>query len=418
MSDYKTKSVCVFDQGLFCELARTLAKSFGRVGYFRPYMDQFTKQNLFLVGSGIPNVERIEDFWGSLDDWDLFVFPDTNHGSEQAHLEKLGKRVWGSRYGEDLELFRAETKEVLKREGFHVGPYKVIVGLANLREFLQNNSDVYVKISRFRGDFESFHSPNYPAIRLHLDKIAHQLGQAQDITEFVVEKAIPDAVEIGYDGYSVDGQFPAAACCGLEVKDKGYVGHFLAADKQPKQLSDINSKMVSLLAADRYRNFFSLEARVTKDGTPWVIDPCCRFGSPPSEMLQEMYTNLPDILWNGAEGKCVDPIPAAEWGAELILHAPEASETWQPVLFPPKLRDSVKLRNFSVIGGVHCVMPQGVRLPEIGAVVGLGNSMEEAIAKATEVSKQLKGYGMDFFNDCFEEAQSSLEKLESYGIKL
>ena len=55
--DYSNKTVCVLDQGLFVELAVTLAKVFGKVYYWFPWQSAFPKSNSLLVGKGIPNVE-------------------------------------------------------------------------------------------------------------------------------------------------------------------------------------------------------------------------------------------------------------------------------------------------------------------------------------------------------------------------
>ena len=35
----------------------------------------------------------------------------------------------------------------------------------------------------------------------------------------IVEEAIDDAVEIGYDGYTIDGKYPQNAMWGIEIKD-------------------------------------------------------------------------------------------------------------------------------------------------------------------------------------------------------
>lgn len=417
--EYPTKSCLVYDQGLFLSLAETLAPHFGKVGYFCPWEDQFVRGTKVRIGHGIPGIERVLDFWGSLDDWDLFVFPDVNHGGLQVDLaDNRGKRVWGSRYGEDYELYRRETKELFSEYGFSIGDYAVIYGLSNLREYLKKHDNVYVKCSLTRGDFESFHAPNYEAVKHTLDRFAVMWGEAQEYVEFIVEHAIIDAVEIGYDGYSVDGKFPSLACIGLEVKDKGYVGHMRPVAEQPEPILDVNRRMAPILAKDRYRNFFAVETRITKDGKPWVIDPCCRMGSPPGELLQNLYTNLHEIFWEGSGGNLVDPVPENEWGAELIIHASEADAQWMHIQVPDKYVRNVKLRNASQFGDKKCTMPQGHKLPEIGAVVATGSTMEEAFEKCGEIAKEIVGYRMEYFDDCFEEAQDELKKFEEFGYAL
>jgi hypothetical protein len=47
--------------------------------------------------------------------------------------------------------------------------------------------------------------------------------------------------------------------------------------------------------------------RCTKDGKAYLIDPCCRAGSPPNELYQLMISNLADVIWYGAEGLVIEP---------------------------------------------------------------------------------------------------------------
>ena len=418
IQDYSKKTCCVIDNGLFVEMSVTLAKSFGKVWYYSPWENAFPRDNARLVGTGLPNVTRCNDYWDILDKVDLWVFPDVYYGGLQLHLESLGKRVWGSRKGEELELYRKESKEHFKKVGAKVGKYTVLTGLEALRKHLKEKDDQWVKVSLTRGDFESFHSVNYKSIEPRLDELEHSLGKAKDIKEFIVEDGINDAVEVGYDGYCVDGVFPTQAMDGIEIKDKGYIGYFHSYKDMPQQIQDVNKKLFNTLKNYRYRNFLAVEMRITKDGTANIIDPCCRQGSPPSELLQVMYTNLPDIFWFGAEGKCIDPIPADKYGVELLIHSSWADKNWQSVQFPPEIREFVKLRNLAIIKGEYYAIPQSVGLPEIGAVVATGTTLNEAIEKCKSYSEQIEGYYIDVFPDSLDHAQSEIEKLASYGIKL
>src|SRR5882724_7828370 len=112
MTAYTSKTVCVVDNGLFVELALTLTPHFKRVYYFSPWSQSgYPRSNALLIGHGVPNVTRIESIWEVLDEVDLFVFPDVYFGSLQLHLAALGKRVWGGRMGEEIELARDASKQ-------------------------------------------------------------------------------------------------------------------------------------------------------------------------------------------------------------------------------------------------------------------------------------------------------------------
>jgi hypothetical protein len=416
--DFSNKTVLIVDNGLFTELAVTLSKSFGRVLYFFPWMGAFPKSNSMMIGTGIPGVERIRNFWDYTDEADLIVFPDIYAGDWQKQLVSQGKRVWGSRDGDELELYRKESKEHLKKIGLDIGKYAIIKGLDDLRKHLKDHKKQYVKVSTTRGDFETFYAKTYKLIEPRLDELELMLGAKKKGMEFIVEDAIEDAVEIGYDGFTVDGQFPNQSMCGIEIKDMGYVGYFKDYKDMPKQVIEVNSKISPTLKEYEYKNFFCCEMRITRDGTPWIIDPMTRFGSPPSELIMNMYTNLDEILWMGAEGVCVDPIPEAKFGAELLIHSTWADKNWQAVDFPMEIRDNIKFRNLTIIDGRYYVVPQSVGLPEIGAVVATGNTEKEAIDKVKELATQIEGYSIETYPDSLDKAGEEKEKLKQFGIEL
>ena len=418
MTDYKSKTVCFVDNGLFIEFALVLAKEFGKVLYWVPWHSAFPKSNIMLIGQGVPNLKRIDDFWGVLDEIDLFVFPDVYQGPLQVHLQSLGKRVWGGRMGEDLELFRADSKEHLKSIGIDIGPYKVIKGLDNLKDYLKRHDNQYVKVSRTRGDMETFRAKNYNLIAPKLGELEYNLGAKAKIMEFIVEEEIPDAVEVGYDGYTIDGKFPKNAMFGIEIKDKGLVMKTLPYAALPDEVRSVNDKLAPTFREFGYRGFFSSEIRITKDHTPYVIDPCARMGSPPGELFQLMVRNWADIVWEGSMGTVVEPVFDAKWGAELLLLSSWADKNWQPVEFPKSIREHVKLRNLTIIDGKYYVVPQAVGLPEIGAVVATGDSMQAAIDEVRRLAAKVEGHYIETVPDSLDEAKDQFDKLRAFGIKI
>ena len=415
--NYKTKSVCCIDNGIFCELAVKLAESFGHVYYYSPWEEAFVKSNNMLPGYGIPGVERCNEPLKLIDDIDLWVFPDLYHAGLQLHLQELGKRVWGSRDGQELELLRDESKKYLKKLGLPVGKYEVITGLENLRKYLKEHDNQFVKVSVTRGDFETFWSKNYKFIECKLDELEHNLGAKKSVAEFIVEEPI-EGIEIGYDGYSVDGKFPNSAIVGLEVKDKGYIGHVREYSGMPEEITGFIDKISDTLKSYQYRNFMSTENRITKDHTSYMTDFCARQGSPPSELYINMFDNLAEIIWKGAEGECVDPVCSKPWGAEVIIDSFWSDRNWQPIQFPKEIRDNVKLRQFTIINDQYYVIPQSEGSTAVGAVVATGDSMDEAIKNVKEICEDVEGYYLDIHSDALDDAQKELDKLDEMGITL
>ena len=404
----------VYDHGLFVSFAQTLSRSFKRVLYYNSWENAFPTTATMRIGCGLEGVESVDDIWQNFNETDLFIFLDIYDGHLQLALEAMGKLVWGSRKGEELECFRGPSKKRLHAAGLDVGKYKEITGMKALRAHLKSHDDQFVKLSRTRGDAETFFAKNYNSIEPRLDKMAHKLGPHQEYMQFICEDKIEDAVEFAYDGYTVDGQFPNKACYGIEAKSRGYLGHFVDYNKLPQQLQDMNAAMAPTLAQYQYRNFFAMEARVTEDGTPHVIDPCMRAGSPPSEMLQELYTNIADIFWYGAQGVCIDPEPVGEYGAELMITSKSAEDDWLPVMFPPEIGQYVKLRNHCEVDGKTYISPG---MDSIGAVVATGKTPKEAKEKCKEYAKKIEGYQVETEPEAFDEIDGEIEKLAKIGIK-
>jgi hypothetical protein len=414
----------VVDNGLFVEIAIKLAKTFKKVYYYVPWESAFAKMNLGMIGTGLEGIEVVDSIYGPhWDSLDLVVFPDIYFGHEQEMIEKAGKKVWGSRLGECLELQREGMKEILKALDLPVGKFTHIKGMANLRAFLKENEDVYVKIDKYRGTFETFHSANYKEVEPKLDEVEFNLGAFKNIIEFTVEEALKDCVEVGTDAWAITDDngvchYPEHTISGIEIKDVGFASIFKKYKDIPEIVTRFNERVKPVLAAYNWRGFISTEVRINKEYKPWMIDLCGRAPSPPNELYQEQYANLADCVWAGANGIVVEPEATAKYGAEIMLHSSWADKGWQPVSFPEELRDRVKLRNATCIDGVYYAIPQACGLPEVGAVIGLGDTLEEALDDATANAEQVTGYYLEAKMGAIEDIKKQCEKLDELGINM
>lgn len=420
MSELSNKTVLVVDNGLFVSLAIRLAQDFDKVYYCCPsWVDAFPKMNKAMIGHGYDEIEVVDDVFGPhFDDIDLFVFPDVYFGQLQLSLEAEGHLVWGARMGEELELSRDATKVLMKELGLPVGPWEKVRGMEKLREFLKANKNQHVKVNKWRGILETFLSKDYRSVEPKLDEVEYNLGAFKSLIDFIVEEDLPDKVEIGVDAFTVDGQYPTKLLAGIEVKDVAYVGMFQDYAALPDELTEFDAKMAPTLKTYGYRGFYSTEVRTGKDRKGYMIDFCARAGSPPSEVYQEFYKNISEIIWDGANGKITDPIPEAKYAAELLIHSSWADKNFQPVDFPKDMNRFVKLRNTTKIKGRNYVIPQAVGLPEIGACIGFGNTLKAAMTMAQDVAAEIDGYYIRIPTESFEEAQQEIAKLEAFGIRM
>jgi hypothetical protein len=425
LQGYKDKIAFVVDNGIFIETAVKLSQFFGETCYFSPWVEAYPKSDRRCVGEGIKGIERVYYVWAKIHeierekkvDKTVIVFPDLYEGDLQIELQQRGFRVWGSKLGDQLELHRKESKKYFKKLGLPVGDFEVIIGIDALREYLKKNDDVYVKISVTRGDMETKSSKNYAYVKQWLDNLQHTMGEQGTIQEFIVEKKLDAVAELGYDGYCVDGQWPKEALTGLEVKDKSYLGVVTPYKKMSPTLTEYTEAISETLKTYQYRNFMSTENRIMKDKTSYMNDGCKRQGSPPSELYINMFTNLPDIIWFGAEGKLIEPEWVDKWGAEVVIDSSAHDEKmWQHISFPEKYRDNVKLHQFKVINGGYYVLP--LENSSVGAAVATGATMDEARKNVQKVCDEIEGDCLEIHSDCLDDAEEAIENLSKIGVVL
>src|SRR5258705_13272517 len=288
--DLSSLSCCIIDDGQFTELVIRLSREFGRVYFHNPTLiEGFPRVGKYAIGQGIPEITWIENLFEHKDKIDLFIFPDIFTSDAQIELQSQGRRVIGSRKADRLEIQRIAFKRVQKKLGLEVPKHEIINGLSTLCEFLKEHDDLYVKISRFRGSFETKHHHNYATSEFWLNALAVELGPLSEEMVFLVEYPIRGKVEIGYDGFCFDGEFPELTLFGPEIKAKSYIGAVTEYKNLDSRLREINEALALEMKADGYKNFFSTEVRLAKDDenfpdhTPVRIEPTCRIPSPPVE---------------------------------------------------------------------------------------------------------------------------------------
>ena len=413
---YNTKSVAIVDNGLFSALADKLSVSFGKVFYTSPWVADFPVSSKIKVAEGFPDFERVKDIWDIVDDVDLFIFPDLYNPALQEYLDKKGKRVWGSRSGEEIEINRKEALEYFASLGLPLVPYEVVEGMANLRKYLKGKQEkVWIKIGLARGDTETFSVEGYDLAQGRLDELQAKLGPIAEDQYFIVEENVDGMIDVGIDTYSIDGAFPKKALLGIEKKDEGYIGAVQNWSAMPKRVTDLYETLGPTLKDYNYRNLFAIEARVL-DQKCWLGDPCCRFGSPVSELMVNMYKNLPEIFWEGAAGKLVEPEFIAPYGFEMLVQSAWAEQHPMRVTFPEEYTDQIKFRYASKFGDGVWTLPQKDGPQVVCAVTATGNSVDECIAEACEVADQIKGTKLEALSGCGEGLKEYLDQLAEWGI--
>jgi hypothetical protein len=407
----KNRSVLIVDNGLFVGLAERLTDFFGEVAYFREWKSAFPYLADIAPGEGIPGVTRVDNLFDAIDTADLIVFPDIYHGDLQTYLRRQGKRVWGAGDAEYLELDRVLAHDEEEVRGIEHPPTELVKGVSALRDYLSEDGDLWVKVSTFRGDMETFHHEKAFVTDLWLNHLEERYGPLAESVEFVVEEGV-EGLEIGYDGYTVDGRYPTPVLWGVEVKDRGYVGRMVPYEKLPGPIREVNAAFAPLLAQTQCRSSVSFEMKVKPGDKPVIIDPCLRQGNPPTAASMELYGNLGDILWYGAEGVLVNPEPLAEYCAMLIIHSTWATKHWTPIHVPDGLRRWVKVCFECDVAGQRYYVPNPSEMIEFASVVALGDSLEEAVILCQERAEQVDGFQLDIRPEVLDEAQQAVDEVE------
>lgn len=417
VSDLKSKSCLIYDNGLFVELAPRLARDFGKVWYAMPWKNAYPRAAPAIVGDGLEGVERVLNFWEYVPQADIVMFPDIYDADMQKVVaDTFGKPVWGSRGAEALELDRWGTRRLQKDLGIAAPGTKFITGIDNLAAYLEKTHDKWVKISTFRGDGETWHHQSWHTSQIYLQHFKNRVGALADHYEFMVENSV-EGIEVGYDGWTVHGSFPESAYYGFEIKDCGYLGVFKSYQEHPEPIRFINSKLAGILKKEKAVGFCSFEFRMGSQRVPYLIDPCLRAGSPPIESTMEGYDNLGEIIWAGAHGEMVEAEPLGQFTAMAMIHCSFALHNWVPIDCPAEIRRWLKLRNAAVLDGKLYHVPVGGEMPEIGAVVAAADSQQKAINLVRERAEQVSGYLLEIHVEALDKAEEEIEKAASFGVE-
>lgn len=409
------KPFCCFDNGLFPHIAEMLAReSKTEVGYYKPWEDAFPSSEGLMIGDGFKGVDRVKYFWPNLTDYETFVFTDLYHPDKQEFLRSIGLNVWGAAWAETLETDRVMCRELFTKLGMPVAKWDVVVGIDDLRKYLKSNKEVFVK-PMLRGDFETQHCESYEIVERWLDELAHSLGDKKDYEVFMVEHGIEAEVEVGFDGYFVNG-WPATGIVGYEIKDCGYIGCALPYDQLSKHIRYCNHAIEPWLKEHDMRGFMSTEIRVTKEGEPYLIDPCMRCGFPCSEGYAEMFANWPEIITEGAKGGMVNPEVVAPYACELVIYSDWGRDNWLDVIVPKEVRQYVKLNFACQLDKKYVRIPLKKGMAQCGAVVGLGNTIQEAVEMANDIRKEVKGLDVKFDLGSIDSALAQIKAGQKLGI--
>lgn len=423
MKEHTDVTACVIDRGTFWGVAERLARDYKKVYYHRPSGEDCETFAECSKGDGHPNVDYLGDFWPRKNEIDLFIFPDCTDAGLQEELKSQGKAVWGSMHASHLEKMRGQWQKLCKQMGMPFPQTIAIAGLRELERYLMEHEGVfYVKISKYRGDMETWKADSSEPMdtQNYLDYLALKFGPFADSIRFYVQKEIETDIEIGTDTYFCAGQFPRKLVLGYEKKAKAYLSYWLEREAVPDKVWQPTEIIQPVLAELGYCNFISSEVRITAEGESFWLDPCFRFPSPAGEDKLELYANLPEIIWHGANGELVEPKMAARYSGAAGIAFTGQKDAWKSVKVPEEVRKSVKLYASAYTDGYNH-FPPATDPGCIGWAIALGDSPQEVLDGLKEIAKALADapveLGIVELADLFPQIESAKEQGIPFGSK-
>lgn len=411
-----TAVIC--DYGSFQSLAETMALSCKKVYYHSPCEEEFEDLEDFCIGDGMDDVTRLDDVMDDTDIFksiDLFIFPDIGYTGLQRYLRGIGKKVWGSMGADRLETSRTDFLDTLKKLKLPIVPYVVCTGLAALAEHLKTVKNKWVKVNRWRKQKETWKHIDMEHTIPILCQMAVDFGGWADKAVFVVQDTIESDAEIGYDGWCVNGQFPKSSFQGYEFKNELYLGSLLDYKKLPEPVRFINESIAPTLKEFGYQNFMATEIRMKK-GTPYFIDPTLRMPGQTGEQMLETCLNLADVIWHGANGELIEPEFGAKFAVEATMHYTTETKAWKALRIPESVKQWCKLYHYCVDkDGMYQFPPH--KSDEVGVIMGLGDTIEEAIDHLKDNFKLLKNEPLSIEVAGFAELLKSVHEAEKQGLE-
>lgn len=414
--DLSSRTALIFDHGFFLPIARRLAESFGRVLYHRPWEKAYPQLTDGVIGDGFGDIECCQDIWKVKNEVDLWVFPDIYHAGLQAELRDQGFAVWGAGDGMSLETNRQFFLEKLNELGLDEAPYKEVTGITALRDNLKEREDIFIKISKWRGSWETYHWRSWKQDSHRLDSWAVRFGGAREYIKFLCFDKIDTTLEIGGDTYCVDGKWPSHMLHGLERKDEAYFSAVTFFDDMPKELTEIMMAFSPFLEQVQFRSQWSMEVRVADEGN-FFIDATTRGGLPSTASQLLLWKNFGDIIWGGANGVLVQPIPDAKYSAECMVKIKGEPGAWDTIVLPDELKPHLMLSDCCEIDGQVWFPSDGdAPIEEIGWLCAIGDTPTEVAKRINELADMLPD-GADASVESLADVIREIEAEEEKGIK-
>jgi hypothetical protein len=99
----------------------------------------------------------------------------------------------------------------------------------------------------------------------------------------------------------------------------------------------------------------------------------------------ELWENLGEIIWAGANGELVEPVPTAKFSAEVLLKIKaDRGGNWRKCEIPENLRQWIKFSGHCEVDGLAWFAPDDDNDGACGWMVAIGDTPEEVLETMKE----------------------------------
>ncbi len=385
----------VGDLGLFVSQASALSDNGkNEVIYTTNWASAYPKFENFAIGKNFDYLRKELRFWDWVDWADCIVFMDVHQGDIVSYLRKKypNKSIFGAGEGSKLEEDRWLLKKTLKEIGLPLHKAVKIIGITNLKKYLKDNPNVYVKMNIFRGDMESFHAKDVERAELRLDKLALLYGPLKEECVFVVEDPIDTEVEIGFDCLFNGTNFGDKCFLGYEYHKNLYVAKVTNVKDMPVPLKETMDKFTPVLSKYKYKGAISSEEKILSPTKHYFIDITCRMPAPLSAGYPEWIKNWAEVVYKVGKGEPFSlNIPYKYVGA-IALDSELAKDDYLRIDIKKEYRDRVKYRTVCASQDKYYAV-KGTEA--VCSLVAGGNSVDEVLSKLKESAKFVDADSLD-----------------------
>lgn len=325
------------------------------------------------------------------------------------------------------EKYKNELSSVLNKLGIK---YKF-----NGKKSFQINSTQLCNYLKTFGLCDKKYIPDYikncsaRQIRIFLDNYLLADGSIRDNTYYTTSKVMADDLQ--------ELMLKSGSVCNIRVHkskgskttgfDKNYIRNHDMYILQEKRIKnrlwfEATGRKDRYIKKERYSGLvYDVTVKnhilyVRRNGKPFFSGNC-RNGQPPSSIMMELYSNYSEIVWEVANGIYPNIQYEYPWAVQLIIKSDMAENEPSPVIIPDEVKKFVKIKNLTIDeDGTSYYSPFGMKMREIGSVVGLGKTIDEAEKNAKTVSESIEGMDISVNIDSIDRAKKSLSKLSKAGI--